>query len=326
VLTTEKRKTTAFKELINRGKPYLQMFPRTTTILKMMEQLGYEASSVPGTVVQDITNRPDDNTRTMSETVQIVRYFTSATKLPLWVDVDVCFGGIFQVERTVKELINAGAAGMMMEDQPVDGKRFGGMVGKTVIPMEDAVAKFRVAVDTKNAIDPDFQIIARCDALGAANAGTIEETIERMQAYKATGADALSFEAPRTREEIRQVRNAVTGPMTCTQYGLDKEMTLAEAEDYGLYSVVFGGGNQQLYRVIWELLKAIQVDHHKAIDDFLEMIPNTEGVQFNRGQAVGLNHIQEMEEKYLPKDRLDKYAFDPGGHGKYDPTRTTNKY
>jgi 2-methylisocitrate lyase-like PEP mutase family enzyme len=270
-------------------------------------------------VVQDITNRPDNNTRTMSETIQIVRYFTSATNLPVWVDADVCFGGIFQVERTVQEMINAGAAAMMIEDQPVDAKRFGGMVGKTVIPIEDAVAKFRVAVDTKNKIDPDFQIIARCDALGAANAGTIEETIERMQAYKAAGADALSFEAPRTREELRQVRNAVTGPLTCTQYGFEREMTLEEAQDYGIYSVIFGGGNQHLYRIAWEILKAVKEDPQAAVEHFKKVVPTTPGLEFNRRKAVGLDHIMEMEEKYLPKEKLAKYDFDPGGHGTYDP-------
>ena len=72
----------------------------------MLETLGFEASSVPGTVVNDLVNRADDGTRTMTETVTIVKNFADAVNFPLWIDVDACFGGILQVERTVKELIH----------------------------------------------------------------------------------------------------------------------------------------------------------------------------------------------------------------------------
>ena len=317
-MTETQRLTTRFKELINRGYPYIHIFPRTPTIAKMLETLGFEASSVPGTVVNDLTNRSDDGTRTMTETVTVVRYFAEAVSFPLWIDVDACFGGILQVERTVKELIHAGAAGMMMEDQPLIGKRFGGMLGKEVIPIDEAVAKFRVAVDTKNKIDPDFQIIARCDALGAWNAGTLEETIERLQAYKAAGADALSLEAPRTFDEVRQVRKAVSGPMTCPQYNLERETTLEEAADLGIYSVIMGSVNVTISRLIWELLKAVKDRGQVGVADFNAALPSTEGGPPRPGQS-GLKHIVELEERYLPSAGLAKYEFAPGGAGVYDP-------
>jgi 2-methylisocitrate lyase-like PEP mutase family enzyme len=319
-MTPDKPVTTQFKELINRGYPYLHVYPRTPIVAKMLEALGFEASSVPGTVVNDLTNRADDGTRTMTETVTIVKNFADAVRFPLWVDVDACFGGILQVERTVRELIHAGAAGMMMEDQPLIGKRFGGMVGKEVIPIDEAVAKFRVAVDTKNQIDPDFQIIARCDALGAWNAGTLEETIERLQAYKAAGADALSLEAPRTFDEIRKVRNAVDGPMTCPQYNLERETTLEEAADLGIYSVIMGSVNVAIHRFIWEFLKSVKAQGHGAIDDFHARYPTTsDGPQLNLRQLQGLDHILELEERYLGDGKLEKYAVSAAGAGVYDP-------
>ena len=73
------------------------------------------------------------------------------------------------------------------------GKRFGGMVGKEVIPIKEAVAKFRVAVDVRDSLDPDFQIIARCEALTASNSRGLPEAIERMQAYKEAGVTMLSI-------------------------------------------------------------------------------------------------------------------------------------
>jgi 2,3-dimethylmalate lyase len=322
MLNVQKRKTTAFKELINRGYPYRHFFARTPTIAKMIEALGFESSSVPGTVIGDLCNRPDDGTKTLTETAMVVRYFTEAVNIPLWTDVDCCFGGIMQVERTVKEMIHAGAAAMMMEDQPLIGKRFGGMVGKEVIPTEEMVAKVRVAVDTKNAIDPDFQIIARCDALGASNAGTLEETIERLQAYKAAGADALSLEAPRTFDEIRTVRKVVSGPMTCPQYNLPRETTLEEAADLGIYSVITGSVNTMIYQMIWELLKAVKERGEDAVEDFRQRIPiTTEGPQLRIRELQGMNHVLEMEEKYLPKSNLKKYERDAQGSGVYDPRK-----
>jgi 2-methylisocitrate lyase-like PEP mutase family enzyme len=194
------------------------------------------------------------------------------------------------------------------------------MVGKEVIPVEDMVAKIRVAVDTKNRIDPDFQIIARCDALGAHNAGTLEETIERMQAYEAAGADAISFEAPESREQIRIARKALKGPMTLPPYNLEKELTLQEAGDLGLYSLIMLSVNANIYQFIWEFLKAVKGEGHNAVRDFKERIPTTtEGLQYPGRAFSGLAHILEMEEKYLPKGFMDRYEKTQGGFGVYDP-------
>jgi len=147
----------------------------------MLEELGYEFINIgAGAVISAMTGLPDNETITLTESVMVSKWFADALTIPVTVDVDACFGGIVQVERAVKEYIHAGIAGIRMEDQPFIGKRFGGMVGKELLPVEEAVAKFRIAVDTRNEIDPDFQIIARCEALTASNSRGLDEAIERL--------------------------------------------------------------------------------------------------------------------------------------------------
>jgi 2-methylisocitrate lyase-like PEP mutase family enzyme len=146
----EKRKTARLKELLTRkGSPAIRIAPYNVNHALMLEDLGYEFINIgAGAVIGAMTGLPDNGTITMTESVTISKWYADALRIPVIVDVDACFGGILQVERAVKEFIHAGVAGIRMEDQPFLGKRFGGMVGKELLPLEEAVAKFRIAVDT----------------------------------------------------------------------------------------------------------------------------------------------------------------------------------
>ncbi len=112
-----------------------------------------------------------------------------ATALPLMVDIDTGFGGVFNIARTVKSLIKQGAGALHMEDQ-VAIKRCGHRPGKAVVSKGEMVDRIKAAVDART--DPDFFIIARTDALAVEG---IESAIERAVACKEAGADGVFPEA-----------------------------------------------------------------------------------------------------------------------------------
>jgi methylisocitrate lyase len=114
---------------------------------------------------------------------------TSACPLPLMVDIDTGFGGMFNIARTVKSLIKQGAGALHMEDQ-VAIKRCGHRPGKAVVPTAEMVDRIKAAVDART--DPDFFIVARTDALAVEG---VEAAIERAVACKAAGADGVFAEA-----------------------------------------------------------------------------------------------------------------------------------
>lgn len=302
------RQSTRLRALFNSEEPFEFACPPTVRHAQMLEAIGYPAVYIAASaVIGGITGRPDDGTITMSESVQISRYFVQGLNIPVWVDADVCFGGLFATERAVEEYIHAGVAGVTIEDQPPDGKRFGGMAGKEVLPIEDAVAKFRIAADTRDRLDPDFVIVARTDALAAINGGGLEEAIKRLQAYKRAGADVLYLEAPRSYDEVRAVRAAIEGPMKITSFGLPEELSAEKAKALGISAYVYLSATRAQTQAYWALHSAIRQDGAKAIADFRAALPPAEGME--RLRLGVLEKMRATEEKYLSPDAVtQKYG------------------
>ena len=316
MVATPKRKTTRLKELYNRkGKPLICISAPSPYAAKILEDMGYEytfaAGGVTGTAMLGM---PDNGTIGLSEFVAMAKLIGDAVSIPVACDVDTCFGGIFHVERATSELIRAGLAGMRIEDQPFVGKRFGGMVGKEVIPVKEAVAKYRVAIDTRNALDPDFQIIARCEALTASNSRGLPEAIERMQAYKEAGVDVLHIEGPRTVDEIKAVRAAVKGPLTGNFYNLPDDLTPEESVELGLcesrYPALLSSA---MNAAAFEMLDAFNKKGYQGVRDFFKLFSGK--IDQRTIDMSAQKRVREMEEKYLPAEMLDKYATVPSGSG-----------
>ena len=244
----------------------------------------------------------------------MAKYVADAVDIPVACDVDTCFGGIFHVERAVSELCRAGLAGIRIEDQPFIGKRFGGMIGKEVIPIGEAVAKYRVAIDTRDRYDPDFQIIARCEALTASNSKGMSETIERLKAYKAAGVDVLHIEGPRSVEEVKQIRAEVDGPLTANFYNLPRgDHAGAGAGDRPLRVALPGHAlERDAHRGLGPPHR-FQRDGYQGVLDYYKLFPDR--LDTRSLDVSGTKHIREMEEKYLPAELLAKYDVVPEGAG-----------
>src|SRR5262249_34902613 len=155
------------------------------------------------------TGLADVGTATMTECIQIAGWIADSVSIPVMVDGDTGHGGIMAVRRLVRESIRAGIAGIRIDAQPIDGKRTDQAAGVDVVPLRDAVARYRAAVDMKNELDPNFVVMAQCYARDATG-GTLDDAIARMKAYREeAGVDWVQFESPHSADEIKAARAAV---------------------------------------------------------------------------------------------------------------------
>ncbi|MDP6494775.1 MAG: isocitrate lyase/PEP mutase family protein, partial [Dehalococcoidia bacterium] len=288
---------------------------------KIAEAAGYECAYMSGAgTAATILGLPDAGLITMTEMVQNAERMANCISIPLVSDSDQGFGNAINVRRTVQEFIRAGVAGIHIEDQPMP-KRCGAVLGKTVLSVEEAVGKYRAAVDAKLELDPEFVIIARCDARGAAG-GSIEETIKRLNAYKKAGVDVLYFEMPLSLDECRAVRAEVEGPLMSTTALIDPPPTPDELEEIG-FSCVFGAGliTAAGLRASWEWAHDYMKRGHEAEVEWGSM--PTEYPMPHMFDIVGFPQVFEWEEKYLPSEELkERYKTSIGG---YDPRKAVRE-
>jgi len=178
-----------FRAALNAESP-LQIVGAVNAYTALLAQAaGFRAIYLSGGGVAASMGLPDLAITTLNDVLIDVDRITSATPLPLMVDIDTGFGGMFNIARTVKSLIKQGAGALHMEDQ-VAIKRCGHRPGKAVVTTDEMVDRVKAAVDART--DPDFFIIARTDALAVEG---IESAIERAVACKEAGADGVFPEA-----------------------------------------------------------------------------------------------------------------------------------
>src|SRR3954469_25581259 len=171
VATTSSAKRRRLRELLARRDRVLAVLhPPTAALARIMEQAGCEAGFVgTSAVVGGITGLADVGTASMTECVQIGKWIAGAVNFPVILDGDTGHGGIMAVRRVVRECIRAGIAGVRIDDQPIEGKRRTQDAGVAVLPLDQAIARYRAAVDMRDELDPDFVVMAQCYARDANN-------------------------------------------------------------------------------------------------------------------------------------------------------------
>ncbi len=202
---------------------------------RLAEAAGFEAVYASGGAIARSAGLPDLGLLSMSEMVERERQITQAVGVPVIADADTGYGSALNVRRTLRLYEDAGVAALHLEDQ-VMPKRCGHYEGQEVIAAEEMVGKIRAAVEARR--DPGLVIIARTDARAAAG---LEEALRRARLYAAAGADVLFVEAPRTREEVRAIREAVQVPLlyNLTYSGKSPVLSPAELRALGYQIVIF---------------------------------------------------------------------------------------
>jgi methylisocitrate lyase len=202
----------------------------------MAEAVGFRAIYLSGGgVAANSLGVPDLGISTMEDVLTDVRRITDASKLPLLVDIDTGWGGAFNIARTIRQMIKAGAAAVHIEDQ-VSAKRCGHRPGKELVAAEEMVDRIKAAVDART--DSEFVIMARTDALAGEG---LERAIERAQAYVAAGADMIFAEAVTEASTYTAIRKAVGVPILAniTEFGKTPLFTREELEAAGVDIILY---------------------------------------------------------------------------------------
>jgi 2,3-dimethylmalate lyase len=299
-----------------RDKVLAVMHPPSAALARIMQQAGCEALFVgTSAVVGGYTGMADVGTASMTECVQIARWIADSVSIPVIMDGDTGHGGIMAVRRMVRECIRAGIAGVRIDDQPIEGKRRTQSAGLEVVPLEQAIARYRAAVDAKNELDPNFVVMAQCYARDAANGG-MDDTLVRLRAYReGAGADWVQFESPHSVDEIRAARAVVDGPFSFMKGKLPGYLSL---EEHLALGVSIAWLPSFTHHVVWAAMSDFMTDFAArgvaAWEDFVaarrqrpyivpEVPPDGEGLDKQRA----------LEERYFSPAALEKYRHSTGG-------------
>jgi 2,3-dimethylmalate lyase len=175
---------------------------------RIADHMGFEALYMTGygTVASHL-GLPDAGIATYSDMVGRVEVIAGGTTTPLIADGDTGYGGLLNVQHTVRGYEAAGAVAIQLEDQEFP-KKCGHMLGRRVVPIEDMVDKVKVAVASRES--GDFLIIARTDARTTLG---LDEALRRAEAYAKAGADILFVESPESVEEMRAIGRSFDRPL-----------------------------------------------------------------------------------------------------------------
>ena len=203
----------------------------------LAQRAGYRAIYLSGGgVAAGSMGIPDLGITTLEDVLTDVRRITNVCDTPLLVDADTGFGAsAFNIGRTVKDLIKAGAAAMHIEDQ-VGAKRCGHRPNKEIVSKDEMVDRIKAAVDART--DDNFQIMARTDAI--ANEG-IESALDRIHAYIEAGADLVFPEAIENLTDYAKISAAVSKPILAniTEFGKTPLFTREELAAHGVGMILY---------------------------------------------------------------------------------------
>jgi methylisocitrate lyase len=252
---------------------------------RMAERTGYKSIYLSGGgVAAGSLGLPDLGISGLDDVLTDVRRITDVCALPLLVDVDTGFGSsAFNIARTVRALVKAGAAAMHIEDQ-VGAKRCGHRPGKELVSTAEMVDRIKAAVDART--DPDFVIMARTDALAGEG---LQAALDRAMACVEAGADAIFPEAVTELAMYKTFADTVKVPILAniTEFGSTPLFTLDELRSVEVAIALYP-------------LSAFRAMNKAALDVFQTL--RREGTQKN---AVGA--MQTRAELY---DYLDYHAYE----------------
>ena len=205
-------------------------------VAMLAERTGFEALYISGAgLINGTAGYPDIGLLGMEEVVREAAYIAQAVEVPAICDADTGFGDALQVMRTVQAFERAGLAGVHLEDQQAP-KRCGHLEGKTLIAAEEMQRKLAAAAAARE--NPDFTLIARCDARAVEGFGA---SVERGLRYLEAGADAVFIEALETEEEFGRYAELVQAPLLAnmTEFGKTPDLTAQQFSDLGYRMVIF---------------------------------------------------------------------------------------
>lgn len=285
---------------------------------QLAEAAGFRLFGISGSqAAAHILGMPDAGLMTLSEVVENIRRVCQAISIPVIADCETGFGNVVNTTRAVHEFITAGVAGFFLEDQSFP-KRCGFTKGVEVIPIPEAVAKYRAACAARDRLDPDVVVIARTDSRAAVG-GSVDEVLKRCEAYLGAGADMLMVMALQSREEMRRVVEAFPDtPVYINATSVRPALTHAEYEAMGVATY-----NVSISKVAQIMMQRFLSDYGQrgadAFNDFMAEAKAQPKDTFAYLELTGFPAVLELEQRFLPADQLEKYEL---SLGEYDPRGT----
>lgn len=290
------RTTTRLRQMLK--EPGITVAPGAYDCLtaRIIQKEGFQAVYMTGagTSIAQL-GYADLGLASVTEMVANAAAIAGSVDVPVIADADTGYGGVLNVQRTVRQYERAGVAAIHIEDQE-SPKRCGHLDDKRVIPVGDMVQKIRAAVDART--DDDFVIIVRTDALAVTD---WDDTMSRCEAYIKAGADVLFVEALRTPEEAKRVAQTFDIPLlyNFVESGKSPLLSVSELESMGYKLVIFpGSAFMTVSRVVSNLMRELKQKGTTA-----HMMDNMDSLEdcFN---IVGLDDLMAQDARYAGEQSL----------------------
>ena len=225
-----------FRQAIMNNKPLQVVGTINPYCAIMAEQLGHQAIYLSGGGVANASyGLPDLGMTSLNDVIADVQRITSASSLPLLVDIDTGWGGAFNIAKTIRDMEKAGAAAVHIEDQ-ISQKRCGHRPNKEIVSTQEMVDRIKAAVNARS--DSDFFIMARTDSFAQEG---LQSAIERAKAYVAAGADGIFAEAVQTEAHYRAFSEALEVPLLAniTEFGETELWNKQQLGEWGCAMVLY---------------------------------------------------------------------------------------
>jgi methylisocitrate lyase len=261
----------------------------------MAERVGYRALYLSGGgVAAGSLGIPDLGISTIDDVLTDVRRITDVCSLPLLVDIDTGFGGAFNLARSVRSLIKAGAAGCHIEDQ-VQAKRCGHRPNKQIVPTAEMVDRIKAAVDART--EPDFVIMARTDALASEG---LEAALDRAAACVQAGADMVFPEAVTELPQYRAFAQRTNVPILAniTEFGATPLFTLDELRSADVSLALYP---LSAFRAM--NAAALNVYQHIRTDGTQQQVLNTMQTRADLYDYLGYHAYEQKLDELFAKDK-----------------------
>jgi len=279
-----------FRLALEEDRPLQIMGTLNAYAAMMAAQVGYRALYLSGASVANYSyGLPDLGMTSLDDVLADLRRITSAVALPVLVDIDTGWGGAFNIARTIKQMIAAGAAAVHIEDQ-VAQKRCGHRPNKAIVTAGEMTDRLKAAADAKT--DPGFVLMARTDALQSEG---LSGVIDRACAYVEAGADAVFAEAMTDLEMYGKVCAAVKAPVLAnlTEFGATPYFTREQLRGQGVAMLLYPlSATRAMQRAALAVMRAVRAEGNQE---------NVIGLMQTRAELYDFLGYRAYEEKL---DRL----------------------
>jgi 2-methylisocitrate lyase-like PEP mutase family enzyme len=258
--------------------------------VRIAESMGFDALYMTGYgTVGSHLGLPDAGLASYRDMVERVKVFTSIAKTPMIADGDTGYGGLLNVEHTVRGYEGAGAAGIQIEDQEFP-KKCGHTPMRRVIPLEDMLKKIKVAVSARES--DDFLIVARTDARTGHG---LDEAIRRGEAFAKAGADIVFVESPESVEEMEKIGTSIDAMLlvNVVEGGSTPVLPAADYQSIGYNIAIYPGAG---FLAVGAALKSVYTQIKETGSSIGAEAPLADFMEFSR--SMGFEDVWDFEKQW----------------------------